>query len=177
MKKTFFAHSIAGLLSLTIVNNSFAQSLNSGSSSSAEYAVVNDVTQLATSSASLFINDVSTKAQRNLARDYKNPSATWYKLNDGFVAYFTEKEINTRVGYDKKGNYQWTIRDYAEDKLPSDIRHIVKSEYYDLNIYHIDEVKTDRSLVYIIKLEGKTTWKTVKVADGEMAVLNDYVKN
>lgn len=178
MKKTFLAYSISALLSLTAVSHSFAQGSNSSSTaqpSSFEYGSFTEAGQLPT--GSLFINEVSTKAQRNFVRDFKNAAGTtWYKLNDGFVAYFTQNETNTRVGYDKKGNYMWTIQDYAEDKLPFDIRHIVKSAYYDLTIHHVDEVKTDRSLVYIIKLEGKATWKTVKVADGEMTVLNDYVK-
>ena len=181
MKKTFLAYSISALLSLIIVNGSDAQTSNTGSAakplSPAEYTSFNDKAHLASNTPAL-LNEVNTKAQRNFVREYKDISeTTWFKLDDGFVVYFTDKDVNTRVAYDKKGNYIWTIRDYAEDKLAFEIRDLVKSKYYDLNIFHVDEVKSNDGILYLIKLEGKTTWKTIRVTGGEITVLNDYVKN
>jgi len=181
MKKTFLAYSISALFSLTIVTGSDAQTSNAGSvpklSSSEEYTSFNEEAR-SRSGTPVLLNEVNTKAQRNFVRDYKHISAaTWFKLEDGFVVYFIDKDVNTRVAYDKKGNYLWTIRDYTENKLAFEIRDLVKSKYYDLSIYHIDEVKSNDGIVYMIKLEGKTTWKIIKVSGGEMTVVNDYVKN
>jgi hypothetical protein len=57
------------------------------------------------------------------------------------------------------------------------IRHLVKSTYYDFNNYHIIE-PTLNGVTSLIssKLEGRTTWKTVKVVDGEMEEVEEYFK-
>jgi len=176
MKKTFLAYTTAAALSLTIVN-AHGQSSNAQTASS-EYASLGSEMNSATSSSPVSVKEVSTKAQKNFTRDYKNISGTtWYNLKDGFVVYFTDKGINMRVAYDKKGNYMWTIRNYGEDKLPFEVRDLVKSKYYDLNIHDIDEVSANGGTAYTIKLEGKTTWKIIKVTDGEVTVVKDYVKN
>jgi len=178
MKKIVLAYSITALLIMIMINGSHAQSANAGMASTSEYFSFSDDANAANGFTPVFLNDINTKAMRNFARDYKNTSlATWFKLKDGFVVYFTDKGINVRVAYDRKGNYLWTIRDYTEDKLPFEIRDLVKTKYYDLNIFHIAEVRSDGGIAYTIKLEGKTTWRIIKVVDGEMTVLNDYVKN
>ena len=177
MKKTFLAYSIAATLSLTTINAA-AQTSNLPVQSTAEYTSFSNDPGPANGMAAASTSEVNIKAMKNFTRDYKNPSSTtWFKLQDGFVVYFTQKEIAMRVAYDKKGNYLWTIRNYSENELPFEVRDLVKSRYYDFTIHHIDEVKSNEGIAYTIKLEGKTTWKTIKVVNSEMTVINDYVKN
>jgi hypothetical protein len=125
-----------------------------------------------------FRNDINTKAVRNFIRDYKNVSdAKWVKLDNGFsFVFFSLNGIYTRLLYNKKGDCECLIRDYFEDKLPREIRHLVKSTYYDFSIYHINEVTTNGKTAYIIKMEDKTTWKTIRVADNEMEVREEFLK-
>jgi hypothetical protein len=52
----------------------------------------------------------------------------------------------------------------------------VKSTYYDFNIYHIIEPTLNGVTSYLVKMEGKSTWKTVKVVDGEMEEVEEYLK-
>ena len=69
------------------------------------------------------------------------------------------------------------LRYYQEEKLPHEIRGLVKSTYYDYDIYLITEVNRNEKIAYVVKMEDKTSWKTVKVVDGEMEVLEDYTKS
>ena len=71
---------------------------------------------------------VHIKAVRDFTKTYRNVTgAKWFRSGDGFVVYFTpKKDVKTKLYYDKKGNYQCKVRSYSEDRLPAEIRHLVK---------------------------------------------------
>jgi hypothetical protein len=115
-------------------------------------------------------SDVNSKAVRNFVRSYKNVSKErWYSVQDGFIAMFILHDIHYRVDFDKKGNWLHTMRTYDENKLPPDIRHLVKSSYYDYNITFVQEIERPREpFTYVVHLEGKTKLINLRVSDGEM---------
>jgi uncharacterized protein YkuJ len=175
-------------LILTITSTSYSQNSNSiakhnlqsspekHSSSFGEISVIND-------SGSVRRNEHNKKAIRNFIRDYKNVTdAKWFKSADGFdFAYFTSEDIRNWVYYTKKGNYLGMIRHYKEDKLPLEVRHRVKSTYYDFNISHVTEVTWDNKLAYVINMEDtrskdKIFYKIIKVVGGEMEVMKEFSK-
>jgi hypothetical protein len=125
-----------------------------------------------------FRNEISSNAVRNFMNDYKYvTNAKWSKLANGYSAVnFTVDSITTRIVYDRAGHCENIVRYYFENRLPPAIRHLVKSTYYDFNIYHIIEPTLDGITSYLVKMEGPTTWKTVKVVDGEMEVFEEYSK-
>ncbi len=124
-------------------------------------------------------NDVNSRVVKNFVRSYKNVAGEqWYKLKDGFVSMFGLDEIDYQVAYDKKGSWLHTIRSYSENKLPEDIRHIVKSIYYDCGITLVQEIqKPTDPTTYIVQLTGKTYIVSLRVCDGEMTVLKKYSRS
>ena len=61
----------------------------------------------------------------------------------------------------------------------NEVRHAVKSAYYDYNIVYIQEVEipdAEGTPTYIICLEDKTNIKTVRICDGEMSVWKELTK-
>lgn len=124
-------------------------------------------------------NGINVNAIRNFIREYKNVSnAKWFESSNGFfVAYFVRDDIRTWVFYNKKGDFERMIRAYNEEKLPADVRHLVKSTYYDFSIYFVTEITTNMQTGYHVKMADKTSWKTIKVVDGEMEVTEEYVKS
>ena len=124
----------------------------------------------------VLLNDINIKAVRQFSQSFSQvQDVKWQIIKEGFVAIFTEDSIKTHVFYNKKGNYMNMIRYYNENKLPAYIRHIVRSNYYDYSIYYITEVEYESTLSYFIKLEDKMCWKTIKVWDGEMQIV-DVIK-
>jgi hypothetical protein len=122
-------------------------------------------------------NDVNLKAMRDFNKQFSSVTTEkWYKISDGIVASFTEKEIETKVHYDLSGGWHCTLRTYNENQLPFDVRDLVKSKYYDYNILVVYEITYPGSLTYILKIEDSKKIKTLKVADGEMEVIGDYVR-
>jgi len=120
--------------------------------------------------------DVNTKALKDFNKSFKNISGEqWYKVMDGFIASFKENEIETKVAYDQKGKWHCTVRTFGENQLPSDVRDLVKSRYYDYKILVIYEIRHDKT-VYILKIEDTSTLKTLRVADGEIEIISDNSK-
>ena len=68
------------------------------------------------------------------------------------------------------------LRHYNEEKLPAEIRHRVKSNYYDFSIYHVSEIRYNGKTAWYVTIEDKTCWKKIKVLDSEMEVVEVYSK-
>jgi hypothetical protein len=123
-------------------------------------------------------NSVNSRAIRNFIQSYKGVSnEQWFEVKDGFVAMFSLNDVDYQVAYDKKGNLLRTIRTYGEGKLSQDLRHVVKSTYYDYNINLVQEIEKPLSpVIYIIQLVGKTELINLKICDGEIEVLQKFNK-
>lgn len=97
-------------------------------------------------------------------------------MPNGFLAEFVENNVEVRVVYNKKGGWVYTIRQYTEKELPVEIRKLVKQTYYDETIGLVKEVIQDGYTVYVIHIENEARWKTIRVRDGEMEVVQDFKK-
>jgi len=101
----------------------------------------------------------------------------WFKISDGFVSNFKVDGFLNRVYYDRKGRWQFTVKAYAENKLPREIRAIVKSSYYDYKITMIEEVQSAGNLVYVIHQEDdKHIMKLRVFQEGEMDIMENLDK-
>jgi hypothetical protein len=124
---------------------------------------------------------ISPKALKDFTNTYKNVTGeSWYKIKDGFAARFTINGVMSTIYYNTKGRWTGNLKNYSEDKMPHDIRDIVKREYYDYSITSIDEVRTIHShgiLTYIIHLEDENNIKLVRISDRQMDVWKELRKS
>lgn len=115
-------------------------------------------------------------------KDFKNrfsaaAEAKWYATRDGYMTFFRLDGFGARVFYDKKGRWQASLINFGEDKLPKDIRAIVKSTYYDFAITLVQDVETLSGGVYVIHLDDNKHIKIVRVTkDGDMDTLQEFEK-
>jgi len=127
---------------------------------------------------SLSLNEVSAKAMRGFLKNHKDVTdVKWFRtLNGMTAAIFTSNGIRMFEYYDKNGDFEYSLHYYKEDKLPRDVRHVVRSRFYDFSIYQVTEVKRNNKIAYLIKLEDKAIWKTIKVVDGEIEEIDELIK-
>jgi len=125
-----------------------------------------------------YLNDIHIRALRDFVGRYGNlDDVVWHKGNKNFIAVFTRDSIQTRVIYNTAGVLEYTMRYYQEAQLKREIRHIIKSTYYDYKIFIVQEIlKPDDEPVYIVNLQGDTDWLKVKVYGGEMEVMERFKK-
>lgn len=171
MKKLFFTGCTGILLTWIVTSDSYSQTLIGSPNPEASQQETNVEKNFAPAR----LNEIYSRAARDFTRQYKNISdAEWFKTKEGFIVYFTNDDIKCRAYYTKKGHYEGMIRSYFEDNLSREIRHLVKSTYYDFNIGHIYEITCEDITIYIIKLMGQTSWKTVRVINGKIEVIEEY---
>ena len=169
MKKqfSFYKLGIIPLIILCCSVNAQTKSLNANLNSPSSKEVALDDN---TKESDLKNNSVmSAKALKNFSKTFKDAdNASWEETGDGFKAEFTKEDIKTNVYFDRKGRWVANVRNYQEDKLPKEIRHRVKSVYYDYNIFYVQEITVGEKMAYLVKIEDKSSVKTIRIADGEM---------
>lgn len=113
---------------------------------------------------------VNIKAVRHFVKNYPGiENEKWYRINKGFMAKCEVKGNKTRVDYDPRGQWLYTIRYYEVGRFPENIRVLVKSNYYDYTITLIEEIEAPgHAPVYIAHLHHQPYWKQVRVVNGEM---------
>jgi len=146
----------------------------SNPASSAENAVSESAVRI------LGRHDVYSKAMKSFTRSFRNVSnEKWYEVDNALIATFTSDDIDCRVDYNKKKGY-WlhTMRTYDETKMPGDLRHAVKSTYYDYEINLVHEIESPNAPVtYIVQLIGKTKVIKLRICEGEMEEWQKFEKS
>ena len=168
MKKQFSLYKL-GVIPLIILCcsvNAQSKRLNANLNTSSSKEVALDEKEF---SAANNNSGMSTKALKNFNKTFKNAvNADWVRIQDGFKAEFTKGDIETKVFYDRKGRWVANVRNYYEDNLPKEIRHRVKSVYYDYSIYYVQEITAEDKVAYLVKIEDKNSIKTIRVVNDEM---------
>jgi hypothetical protein len=123
------------------------------------------------------LSGIHHRAVKDFQKSFKNiTNEQWSKLSDGYVASFTADSMQTRVAYNRKGGWEYTMYYYSEKKLPRDVRSMVKSVYYDYTILRVVEIHLDDQPLYIIYIQDETHLKTIGVYNDEMQVIQEYTR-
>ena len=181
MKKIFLAFTATTILAVALFNNANAQQ-SSASVSGIEqkltlsFAATGDTHDEVYNGANA--SSLNMRALKDFQKSFKDAAnVSWYKAENGaLLASFTIDEVKNSVAYDKKGRWLYSIKRYSEQKLPKDLRAGVKSVYYDFNIVNIEEVEINDQTIYIIHLEDATSMKTLRICDGDMEEVQNFVK-
>ena len=122
-----------------------------------------------------YLNDINLKAVRGFMEEFKDvENVKWMKSDKGYVASFVKDSVDTRVLYDKWGNFEVQFRYYLENRLSPEIRNLVKSRYYDYSIIQISEARQDGVICHRIKIQNNNHCKVINVIKGEMEVMVEY---
>lgn len=125
----------------------------------------------------ILINNISSRAIRDFTSSYKDPTEVrWIILPEGFQVHCYDDGFQIRIRYDNKGRRICMIRDYGEKKLPFEVRHLVKREYYDYDIFSVSEITMRGRTIYIVKIADTAKWKVLCIEDGEMTCTEEYDK-
>jgi hypothetical protein len=120
---------------------------------------------------------VSERIGQKFTKEFSGATnALWAKTNEGFMVRFTSNGIVNLAYLTKQGNCDHVIRYYTEKEMPAAVRHQVKSEYYDYAITSVKEVRHNEVTAYMVTVADATTWKVIRVVDGEADVLEAHVK-
>jgi len=171
MKKqfSFYKLGFVPLIALFCSANAQTKMFNGNLSTSPAKEVVLSEDVPGIESTGSYSSAMNSKALRNFSKSFKEAgNASWSQTEDGFKAEFMDQDVKTKVFYDRKGRLVASVKSYSEDNLPKEVRHLVKSNYYDYNIFHVQEVTAGNKTAYLVKIEDKTSIKTIRVTDNQM---------
>lgn len=181
MKKFLFA-TVAGLISaLALTNESYAQTQDD----MASVAPVKNYYKKSNPSVPdnsniLSIDMVNAKALKNFRKQYNVTNEKWVLQPDCIVACYKLDNVSQFIYYDKKGHWTGDLKVYNEDKMPKDIRKMIKQEYYDYKILAVQEVRTYQSIslpTYIVTVEDDKNIKLIRIQDGEMDIYKEFKRS
>ena len=124
------------------------------------------------------VTEVNGRAMRDFSRSFKNaPEAKWFKTDKGYFASFSEKNVNTKIVYDNRGQRAYSIISYPESKLNRHVRSRVKSVYFDATIIGVHQFEFDNKTIHVIKmLDQDSKPMTLAVSDGQIEDITSHAK-
>ena len=126
------------------------------------------------------VTTINKRAVKNFNASFRTAGAVkWFTISDGFIAYCTVEGNSNKVYYDKRGNWRFTTQQYNEKRLPAEVRATVKRTYYDFSIYNVLEIRAaENKIFYLVYIKDETSFKTLRVYEGEMDVLEscNYIR-
>jgi hypothetical protein len=91
--------------------------------------------------------------------------------------YFEWRGKVIRAAFNKRGQLLHSISTYGEDLLPGEVNLRIKESFFGKKISGVTEVYKEGKTAYLIALEDKTSWLTVKLLGKEMTVESVWLKS
>jgi len=105
------------------------------------------------------------------------PDVLWSKTADGFfVAFYKENNKANFVYFSNSGAVDYTLSHYGEGQLSKDIRHIIKSDFYDYDIMDVSEIHKNDSIVFFVTVMDKASVKLIRITEGGWDIIKDLVR-
>ena len=178
MKKQLFRYSLTVISTIAMYCNAAAQVANPIQATNPRQFISGESRPVFASSGEGSAAAFNERAAKDFTSKFGNTgNANWFTTNNGFLVRFENDGVLTRIFYDQKGRWSATIRSYGQDRLPQTVRRLVKSVYYDYNIYLVDEVTAGDKKAYLVKIKDEETFKTIRVIDEDMDVYEDFLRS
>lgn len=162
------------LLFVLITNGSFSQATinNKDLNKTVTISASHDRKINNSGNASLAINK---KIQKSFSGYFAGITGqNWSMAGKKFHCSFYINGIPACVLFDKNGHLIYVVTYGKEKDMPSDIRKIVKSEYYDYMITLAIEVKENGRDIWVVNMKNDSIHLTVRLEDGEMELVREF---
>ena len=164
MKKQLISCIAGGLVSMLSVNISFAQE--------------ESFKELPSITVSASTSNVSAKVNKAFGQYFKGAShQRWYQLDKNFLVKFIQNDQENRALFTKNGQLVYHISYGSEKHLPSEVRGLVKSTYYDQSITRVLKVNQDKRNIWVVSLEDDKNYVMVRVEDMELEETQRLLKS
>ena len=128
----------------------------------------------------IFRNEIPIRAARSFIHEFKLTDGAWRKEKDGgYVVDFIKDSIKTQVFYSYDGSQLYTVRTYAENEMPANMRKMIKDGFPDHTIAKVDEIIQpgwEYQKIYIVLIKNAINFKTLRICNMEMEITGSYNK-
>jgi hypothetical protein len=121
--------------------------------------------------------NVTKEVENAFNRIFPNvENVKWYTLQKDFLAKFMESDMKHNALFKKNGYLKYDIGFGKEENLPENIKKIVTNAYEDYKILNTTNVKSAGRDIWVVNLEGKTTYVIVRIEEDELEEVKRYTK-
>ena len=123
-------------------------------------------------------SNVNQSVLKSFQGEFRNAmDPIWYKLDKNYlVKFMTEDQKNTAL-FKNNGRLIYHISYGTEKNLPGEIRDKVMGSYEDYKITAAIHVNEANRSIWVINLEGLKKLIIVRVEEGELEEVGNYVKS
>lgn len=120
---------------------------------------------------------VSDKVSKSFDRLFKDAVAPqWYEVSKRIVVNFIMNDKKNKAVFTKSGSLVYHLTYGSEADLPTDVRSIVKSKYFDYEITSAVNVDIDGRSIWVVNIEDAKQIFVLRVEDGSMDVIDKLSK-
>lgn len=120
------------------------------------------------------VNEKVIQSFKGTFKDAIDP--IWYRLDKNYLVKFIMNEQKNTALLNKNGRLIYNIGYGFEKDLPTDISDLVNGSYGDYKILHAIHVNENNRSIWVVNLEGLKKLIVVRVEDGELEEVGNYVK-
>ena len=161
MKKLIIPFLLSGLLLAISVNNASAQ------------IQLKEITISSEPTKAI----VSQKVSESFASLFKGAEAPkWFAADKDYVVDFILNNQLNKAEFTKNGRLVYHMAFGTEKQMPTDIRTIVKSKYFDFTINSTVKITYEEKSAWIVNIEDAENILVVRVVDGVMDVVEKLAK-
>lgn len=120
---------------------------------------------------------VSQKVSESFAGLFKGAEAPkWFVADRDYVVDFILNNQVNKAEFTKNGHLVYHMAFGTEKQMPTDIRTIVKSKYFDFSINSTVKITYQEKSAWIVNIEDAENILVVRVVDGVMDVVEKLAK-
>ena len=181
MKKTIYLRSAILMASLALTISSFGQysglTMNVSRNSSKVTENSADVRTDAKEAALEQLKQMNLKVYLDFKKSAKhaNDIRVSQTSKNIFVVYDYD-DVHHRICYDPKGNRSYHIQYYGLEKIPADVLQLVQNEYPFYTVLRGSEIEANGKTAFLVDIDGKRSFKTIRVVDGEFDIYSSHNK-
>ena len=125
-------------------------------------------------SSNVPLNEISTKAFRYLAKHFPGIAGeTWTKNISGYTAVFWDHGTLTKLYFNPRGGFYFSLRYYLNGELKNDVRQIVTRAFPTYKIAIVTEAFDGMRTQYGINISNGEKIKMVNVRNGVIDNVKD----
>jgi hypothetical protein len=119
--------------------------------------------------------NVRTKVMRTFLQNFEGATGVrWSRDGKRYLASFTQGDQTGNALVAANGAMLYSLRYGTEKHLPREVRHLVRSTYYDVKIQNVTEVNSNNIRAWIVSMQDADNLVVVRVLDGALDELSRY---
>lgn len=117
------------------------------------------------------------KIYRRFARDFASASdLKVYPFKHTTALSCKVDGVQNNILYSNNGRWLHTVRYYGIELLPRDVRSIVAEAFPHYSLLRVAEISTPSGTAYLVDIESKNLYKTIRVVNYEWDVYQEFLK-